>query len=163
MDQCFPQLKCRRFHFLSWWNYWISMICSQYKFLASTSSAPSSPGCRWSALARCSSLSSPLTSRLVLSALPAVSCHCLWHCHCHCLCHLSFLAVSCHFCILCILCLFVANFNSFHGLTDGWTKNDLIYIWKDKGALQFAGGSFARLLSLLKIFHQGPAMYNVAK
>ena len=22
---------------------------------------------------------------------------------------------------------------------DGWTKNDLIYIWKDKGALQFAG------------------------
>ena len=23
-------------------------------------------------------------------------------------------------------------------VSDGWTKNDLIYIWKDKGALQFA-------------------------
>ena len=59
--------------------------------------------------------------------------------------------------------MFVTNINSFHGLTDGWTKNDLIYIWKDKGALQFAGGFFARLLWLLKKFHQGPTMCNVAK
>ena len=50
----------------------------------------------------------------------------------------------------------MTNINSFHGLTDGWTKNDLIYIWKDKGALQFAGGSFAKLIWLLKIFIKVP-------
>ena len=35
---------------------------------------------------------------------------------------------------------------------DGWTKNDLIYIWKDKGALQFAGKL------LLQMLHQPAAV-----
>ena len=30
---------------------------------------------------------------------------------------------------------------------DGWTKNDLIYIWKDKGALQFAGNILLHIIS----------------
>ena len=29
---------------------------------------------------------------------------------------------------------------------DGWTKNDLIYIWKDKGALQFAGNILLQMI-----------------
>ena len=37
---------------------------------------------------------------------------------------------------ICQICLLVTTASA---SLDGWTKNDLIYVWKGAGALQFAG------------------------